>query len=165
MTVLKAIVKNGKIELEAPDDWPEGTEVRIEPIPAAGSMLSRITLSSDRPLAEIGKFRGLVANLDDPSAAALFARFASQALVWRADTEFLSSPAEMANHPAYLEIVAMGEPAVPLILAELEARPDFWFEALRRITGADPVPPEARGDVRAMAEAWLEWGHSHGHRA
>jgi hypothetical protein len=38
MTVLKAIVKNGKIELEAPNDWPEGTEVRIEPIPASGSV-------------------------------------------------------------------------------------------------------------------------------
>jgi hypothetical protein len=25
-------VKDGKIELEAPADWPEGTEVRIEPV-------------------------------------------------------------------------------------------------------------------------------------
>ncbi len=32
MTVIKATVKNGKIELEAPVNWPEGTEVRIEPI-------------------------------------------------------------------------------------------------------------------------------------
>jgi hypothetical protein len=38
MTVLKAIVKNGKIELEAPNDWPEGTEVRIEPVPTSGSI-------------------------------------------------------------------------------------------------------------------------------
>jgi hypothetical protein len=37
MSVLKAIVKNGKIEMEAPVDWPEGTEVRIEPIPASSS--------------------------------------------------------------------------------------------------------------------------------
>jgi hypothetical protein len=33
MTVLKAIVKDGKIELEAPTDWPEGTEVRVEAVP------------------------------------------------------------------------------------------------------------------------------------
>lgn len=32
MTMLKAIVKDGKIELDAPGDWPEGTKVRIEPI-------------------------------------------------------------------------------------------------------------------------------------
>lgn len=38
MTVLKAIVKDGKIELDAPGDWPEGTEVRIEPIPRPGSI-------------------------------------------------------------------------------------------------------------------------------
>ncbi len=31
MTVLKAVVKDGKIELEAPSDRPEGTEVRVEP--------------------------------------------------------------------------------------------------------------------------------------
>jgi hypothetical protein len=30
MSVRKATVRNGKIELNAPDDWPEGTEVRIE---------------------------------------------------------------------------------------------------------------------------------------
>ncbi len=35
MTVIKTIVRNGKIELAAPEDWPEGTEVRIEPITPA----------------------------------------------------------------------------------------------------------------------------------
>ena len=56
-------------------------------------------------------------------------------------------PAEIADHPAYREIIAMGEPAIGLILAELETRPDHWFEALRALTGEDPVPPEARGDA------------------
>ncbi len=84
--------------------------------------------------------------------------FAELAARWRDDTEFLSSPPAMAKHPAYREIIAMGEPAIRLILAELEARPAFWFEALRSLTGEDPVPPEARGDVGAMAGAWLEWG-------
>jgi hypothetical protein len=94
-------------------------------------------------------------NATDQTTTAHFAELASR---WRADTEFLSSPAAMAKHPAYREIIAMGEPAVPLILAELEARPDFWFAALREITGEDPVPPEARGNVKAMTRAWLEWG-------
>jgi hypothetical protein len=94
-------------------------------------------------------------NATDRTTAAHFAELAAR---WRADTEFLSSPAEMASHPAYREIIAMGELAIRLILAELEARPNFWFEALRALTGEDPVPPEARGKVKAMAEAWLEWG-------
>jgi hypothetical protein len=38
MTVIKTVVKNGKIELHAPNDWPEGTEVLIEPIPQPGSL-------------------------------------------------------------------------------------------------------------------------------
>ena len=42
MTVIKAIVKNGKIELDAPDDWPEGTEVLIEPAPRVGSLGLRL---------------------------------------------------------------------------------------------------------------------------
>jgi hypothetical protein len=91
----------------------------------------------------------------DRTTAAHFAELAAR---WRADTEFLSSPPAIADHPAYREIIAMGEPAIAMILAELETRPDFWFEALRALTGEDPVPPEARGDVGAMAGAWLEWG-------
>ena len=32
MTVIETAVKNGKIELVAPKEWPEGTEVVIEPV-------------------------------------------------------------------------------------------------------------------------------------
>lgn len=35
MTVIRAVVRDGKIELAAPPDWPEGTEVVIEPAPRA----------------------------------------------------------------------------------------------------------------------------------
>ena len=45
---------------------------------------------------------------------------------------------------------------------ELRREPDHWFVALKRITGADPVPAEARGDLDRMAEAWLNWSRDHG---
>ena len=32
MSVLKATVRGGRIELDAPEDWPEGTEVRVEAV-------------------------------------------------------------------------------------------------------------------------------------
>ncbi len=32
MNAIKAIVKGGRIALNVPDDWPEGTEVVIEPL-------------------------------------------------------------------------------------------------------------------------------------
>jgi hypothetical protein len=76
------------------------------------------------------------------------ARFADLAARWCDDSEPM----------AYREIIAMGEPAIKLILAELESRPAPWFDALKALTGEDPVPPEARGNVGAMTEIWLAWG-------
>jgi len=32
MDVIKATVRQGRLELEAPPDWPDGTEVLIEPM-------------------------------------------------------------------------------------------------------------------------------------
>ena len=69
----------------------------------------------------------------------------------------------MAAHPAYQEIIGMGWPVVPLLLAELQRRPDHWFIALEEITGANPVPPESEGKVKKMAEAWVQWGKSGGY--
>jgi hypothetical protein len=94
-------------------------------------------------------------NATDQTTAAHFAELATR---WRADAGSFSSPDELADHPAYREIIAMGEPAITLILAELQAHPDHWFEALKALTGEDPVPPEVSGDVQAMTRAWLEWG-------
>ena len=34
MDAIKAIVRQGRLELEAPPDWPDGTEVLIEPTTA-----------------------------------------------------------------------------------------------------------------------------------
>jgi hypothetical protein len=84
-------------------------------------------------------------------------RFRSLARRWKQDTLFCSSTTDMANHPAYREIIAMGWAAVPLILDELRTEPDHWFWALREITGEDPVAPQDRGVLRKMTEAWLRW--------
>jgi hypothetical protein len=35
MTVIKGVVTNGRIDLTAPADWPEGCEVVVEPVPRA----------------------------------------------------------------------------------------------------------------------------------
>ena len=65
----------------------------------------------------------------------------------------------LRNHPVYRELVSLGEPGIPLILAELEREPDVsWFTVLTAITGADPVPAAAAGRVDDMARAWLDWG-------
>ena len=75
----------------------------------------------------------------------------------------MSSTTDIAMLPSYQQIVGMGEIAVPLILRELETEPAQWFWALRAITGENPVPPESRGRVREMTQAWIEWGHREGY--
>jgi hypothetical protein len=73
-----------------------------------------------------------------------------------------SSAARLAMHPSYLKIIGMSPDAIPFLLRELENQPDLWFVALRSITETDPVPDAIRGNVNAMAEAWLQWGKDQG---
>jgi hypothetical protein len=92
-------------------------------------------------------------------------RFRALAERWKSETAHQSNVAKRALHPAYQEIIGMGERAVPLLLAELQREPDDWFWALHAITGANPVPPADRGDLRATAEAWLRWAREKGYLA
>jgi hypothetical protein len=85
-------------------------------------------------------------------------RFQSLAQRWKKDTAHVSNIGKKALHPAYQEIIGMGKAAVPLLLAELRREPDDWFWALHAFTGARPVPAECRGNLKAMADAWLQWG-------
>ena len=39
------------------------------------------------------------------------------------------------------KIIALGEPAIPLILRELRDRPGFWFEALKSSPGSPRFHP------------------------
>ncbi len=55
----------------------------------------------------------------------------------------------------------MGQPVLPLILQELERRPDHWFWALHAITGEDPA--RSTDDVDAATDAWLNWGRARGY--
>jgi len=90
-------------------------------------------------------------------------KFQQLAARWLADTAYISSSSELVAHPAFLEIVGMGPSVVPLLLQELEKRTGHWHRALRRITGADPVPSADRGNIARAAEAWLQWGKEHGY--
>ena len=82
---------------------------------------------------------------------------------WRNDTCILSSVSEICGHPAYRQIIAMGESALPFIFSEMQREPNYWFWALKEITGVDPVPAEDRGDMLAMTVDWLKWARDNGH--
>ena len=82
---------------------------------------------------------------------------------WEEETKYLSNPRQIAQHPAHQEILDMGTSAVPLILKRLKDQGGHWFSTLRAITATDPVPPQDRGNVPAVTEAWLEWGKRNGY--
>ena len=86
-----------------------------------------------------------------------FTRWVEQ---WHVERGITSSLSDMIACPSYLNIIAMGEKALPLILAQLRREgddPDHWFAALEAITDEDPVPEDAYGDTVKMAKAWLLW--------
>jgi hypothetical protein len=77
---------------------------------------------------------------------------------WRKEVIFLSSVEKIIMNQNYQTIIGMGPRIVPLILRELKKRPDYWFYALRMITRKNPVKPEDKGNIKKMAQAWIEWG-------
>jgi hypothetical protein len=89
-------------------------------------------------------------------------RFHRLATAWKAKARYLSNTVQIALLPPYQRIIGRGLPAVPLILEELQREPNQWFWALEAITEANPVPAEATGKVRLMAQAWIDWGSSRG---
>lgn len=95
----------------------------------------------------------------DESPGEEFGRLSAE---WKEDTRYVSSVTEIATHAAYQHIIGLGAEMVPLILRDLQQEPHQWFWALRAITGEDPVPLSAKGKVREMAEAWIQWGRGRG---
>jgi hypothetical protein len=65
-------------------------------------------------------------------------------------------------HPAYQQIIGLGQGVIPLILEELAREPDHWGWALTAITGENPISEDDAGDIEAMARSWLAWGLTRG---
>jgi hypothetical protein len=84
---------------------------------------------------------------------------------WHHERGASSSTDAIVNCMSYRRIVYLGERVLPYIFNDLQTKsePDYWFTALREITGANPVHPHDRGKHRAMASAWIKWGRTHGY--
>lgn len=81
------------------------------------------------------------------------------------DTMLDASPDSLLNHPLFLEIVAMGERVLPVILTDLRDNEFSWvpFLALQKITGLYVPPSLQAKDMQNVSReeslaAWLEWG-------
>ena len=91
-------------------------------------------------------------------------RFRRLEAMWESQTQFLSDADQIIEHPAFQEIISLGEAVIPYMLHDLEKGPRQWVWALPRITGANPVPSADGGNLRKMAQAWLRWGREKGYR-
>jgi hypothetical protein len=83
---------------------------------------------------------------------------------WRAYVKYVglsSNPTAYINCDSYRAIIAMGPEVLPFIFKEMKSKVEFWFSALREITGENPVSPDRAGDIYAMNRDWLKWWHEH----
>src|SRR5688500_9355278 len=95
---------------------------------------------------------------DPPPVETVEQRFRRLEAAWIADAEPLAWGSDLIKHPAFQEIISLGEAVVPLMLHDLWIRPGLWVWALPRITGANPVPLLDWGNLAKMSDAWLRWG-------
>ncbi|MHB8630512.1 MAG: hypothetical protein ACYC9W_01110 [Candidatus Limnocylindria bacterium] len=122
---------------------------------------ARVDVQIPNPFA---KFFSAPTAIVTTAAAAQQRAFRQLADQWYEETKFSSDTMAITSNDAYRRIVAMGEPAVPLILQELAKRGGDWFTALEKITHASPVAKKDHGYPSRMRDAWLEWGRTTGHR-
>ncbi len=83
---------------------------------------------------------------------------------WYKETSFLSSLSDIYRNIHYQNIIRMGKSVIPLIFEDMRNEGGMWYEALRQITGTDPIKPEHRGYVEKMNKDWLEWAEKNGYR-
>jgi hypothetical protein len=96
---------------------------------------------------------------------ALEGTFRQLVAAWKSETGHLSSMRKAVGHDSYLRIIGLAKDSFEyeierLLLCELESEPDYWFAALRAITGEDPVKPN--DDFDDAVAAWLDWGKQKG---
>jgi hypothetical protein len=89
--------------------------------------------------------------------------FLGLAKKWKNDTRNQSSISSVVMHAAYLDIIGLGESALPFILRDLQKENNHWFVALRAIAKTSPIKSEDAGKMKNMREAWLKWGMDNGY--
>jgi hypothetical protein len=75
---------------------------------------------------------------------------------WREETQFDSFIGD-PHHKSYEIFLKYGYKVVPYIITKLKEEPSLIFVALIRITIENPIKHENRGNIKKMAEDWIEW--------
>jgi hypothetical protein len=83
-------------------------------------------------------------------------KFRALASEWKRATAHLSVLNKRYKHPSYQAILQLGPAIVPFVLNELRREPDFWFEALEELTGANPA--KGAQTFYEAVDRWIAWG-------
>ena len=89
-------------------------------------------------------------------------RFKQLSEKWKQSIELFSFANQVYTQEDYLKIIEMGNKALPYILKDLKKTHDYWFYALVKITGENPVKEEDNGNSEKMTMSWLEWARKQG---
>ena len=96
-----------------------------------------------------------------PSAAAIAEEFDALANEWHAATDHLSVISDKVMHPAYQDMLGMGELAIPHIVRHLRKDRGWWFHALQHIARGDAAADAASKDD--AIKAWTNWAREQGY--
>lgn len=126
------------------------------------SFVNRWLTAAVRPVAQ-----ELVRSLSEGDAplwnTASESRFRYLADTWKAETGHISKTSKKCTHPAYQEIIGMGDGVVQFIMRDLALSGGDWFWALTAITGQNPISDDDAGNIEKMKEAWIRWAKAKGY--
>jgi hypothetical protein len=121
----------------------------LKPIYEDASPNPRISLEYILPDVELKR-------ADVSEKAELETIFNGLSKIWKDATGGLSLTTRRFSHPTYKAILRLGPEAVPLMLKELQQRPDWWFDALEFLTKENPAKPT--DSFEDAVSAWIDWG-------
>jgi len=84
--------------------------------------------------------------------------FNGLAETWRKETGGYALTQRRYAHHSYQTILTLGKDAIPLILCEMQQRPDRWFEALKALTKGMENPAQNAKTFNEAVSCWIEWG-------
>ena len=134
------------IQPEPVEFW-EAEEERLQP----ARPLRAVPSPAPQPSAQ----SGAAADLDAEDVAARFAVLADQL---EAESTIVSNTRRLVRQPAFIDILALGNDAIPLLLHRLEtsdAQP-VWLRLLGSLTSFQPGAGQET--IEAAAAEWLRWG-------
>lgn len=80
---------------------------------------------------------------------------------WYRETRKISVVDQIVLHPAYQQIIGMGQDALPFIFRELKRTRGHWLWALAMICREDHAKPGQR--FSEAVDSWLKWGEGKGY--